>query len=139
MSHNMVELLQGELQVNTTGPNVCFIVKLPQLTPDTLQIKFSDIDPIHSAHLKMNSELDLKETELEFNIVRQTLFLIEPNTELLWSLIDTFHEDFNIIPIRDYTQTLEELKAFQPDLIIYDITGNIAEGIEFTEQVKNNK
>ena len=139
MSHNMVELLQGELQVITTEANVCFIIKLPQLPPDTRQIRFSDIDPIHSAHLKMNSGLNLKETGLEFNILRQTLFLIEPNMELLWSLIDTFHEDFNLIPIRDHAQTLEELKAFQPDLIIYDITGNIAKGIELTEQLKNNK
>ena len=139
MSHNMVKVLQGELQVNMVEQNVCFFIKLPQLNPDIQQMKFFDIDPLHSAHLKMESNMEIKETALEFNIVRQTLFLIEQNKEMLWFLIDIFHEDFNIIPIQNYTQTMQELKSFQPDLIIYDIAGNVTNGIELTGQLKNNK
>lgn len=56
-----------------------------------------------------------------------------------WFLIDTFHEDFNIIPIQDYTLATQKLETYQPDLIIYDITGNFVEGIEFTQQLKSSK
>lgn len=139
ISHNMVRLLQGELQVDTDQQMVCFLVKLPQLEADTHQMKLFDIDPVRPAYLKPGNNPDIKETMQEFNIVRQTLFLIEPNEEMLWFLIDIFHDDFNIIPIQDHQQAMLELKAFQPDLIIYDIAGNTTSGIELTEQLNNNK
>lgn len=139
MSHNMINLLQGELQVNTTEESSQFIIKFPCLEPNPQKMKVVDIDPIHSAHLKMKDSPEIKDITLEFNIVRQTLFLIEQDKDMLWFLIDTFHEEFNIIPIQDYTQTMQELKTFQPDLIIYDIAGNVVNSIEFTEQLKSNK
>lgn len=139
ISHNMVRLLQGELHVDTNNQMVYFMIKLPQLEPDTHQMKLFDIDPVRPAYLKPGNNPDIKETMQEFNIVRQTLFLIEPNEEMLWFLIDIFHDDFNIIPIQDHNQAMLELKAFQPDLIIYDIAGNTTSGIELTEQLNKNK
>ena len=139
MSHNMVKLLQGELIVDTTEEKVQFTIKLPQLESDPQEMKVSDIDPIHSAHLKMENNPEIEDMVPEFNILRQTLFLIEPNKEMSWFLIDTFHEDFNIIPIQDYTLATQKLETYQPDLIIYDITGNFVEGIEFTQQLKSSK
>lgn len=139
ISHNMVRLLQGELQVSAGSQQVCFNIQLPQLKPDKQQMRLFDIDPIRPAYLKSGNNPDIKDTMLEFNIVRQTLFLIEPNEEMRWFLIDIFHEDFNIIPIQDYTLAMQELEAFQPDLIIYDIAGNTTNGIELTEQLKSNK
>lgn len=139
ISHNMIYLLKGELQVDTNEQNVSFLIRLPLLQPDSQQMKLFDIDPVRPTYLKFGNSPDIKQTALEFNIVRQTLFVIEQNEEMLWFLIDIFHDDFNIIPIQNYNQAMEELNNFQPDLIIYDIAGNITNGIELTEQLKKNK
>lgn len=139
ISHNMVSLLQGKLLVDKDEQKVRFTIKLPALEPDIQQMKIFDIDPIRPAYLKTGNNPDIKEAVSEFNIIRQTLFLIEQNEEMLWFLIDIFHDEFNIIPIGDCAQAMHELKAFQPDLIIYDIAGNITNGIQLTEQLKNNK
>lgn len=139
MSYNMINLLKGEVDVEINNNKVCFNVKLPTLYTDKQHIKLSDIDPIHSANLKINNGAEIKEIELEFNLVRHTLFVIEQSKEMLWFLIDIFHEEYNIIPISNHHHVMKELRAFQPDLIIYDITGNINYGIELTEQLKNSK
>ena len=142
-------VVQINIQEDNLSINITFLGKITKkeiqvitgeyhlLNPQ--EMKVSDIDPIHSAHLKMENNPEIKDMVPEFNILRQTLFLIEPNKEMSWFLIDTFHEDFNIIPIQDYTLATQKLETYQPDLIIYDITGNFVEGIEFTQQLKSSK
>lgn len=139
MSHNMVRSLQGEVNIKTEEHRVYFNVTLPSLNPDPQAIKIFNTDPTKPVYLEKKNDLELKDSSLEFNISRQTLFIIEYDKEMLWYLMDIFRDDFNIIPIQNYTKTMKKMEELLPELIIYDITSNIEYSISLTEQIKNNK
>lgn len=139
ISHNMVHLLQGEVNIKTENHCVSFTVTLPSLNPDSQTMKIFNMDPTKPVYLEKKNDLELKETSLEFNISRTTLFIIEHDKEMLWYLIDIFRNDFNIVPIRNYTKTMKKMEEIQPELIIYDITSNVKNSISLTEQIKSDK
>lgn len=68
-----------------------------------------------------------------------TILVIDDNRNILTLLKDILNDDYNVLTALNGEQGLEVLKQMMPDLIITDIMMPGMNGLELTQQLKQNK
>lgn len=141
--HSMVELLKGDIQIQSEyGSYAEFIVLLPMLDL-TLDIKGNDSsvsDVTSPANVAPQVSVDaLNSTEKGADIAENKILVVDDNTEMLALLQESFSKDFNVIVAQNAEQALEKVKNETPSLIITDVMMPGMDGFELTRQLKQNK
>ncbi|MDR1717324.1 MAG: response regulator [Prevotella sp.] len=142
--HNMVKLLEGEINVSSTPNEVTvFTVTLPV-------VEVTDDSPVYDS-----TELSLIEETLPVNPEnspipddyilpgydkeKKTIMIVDDDPSMLWFVTEIFIEQYNVIPINDAKEVIPCLKKSLPDLIISDIMMPDIDGLSLTASIKADK
>lgn len=141
--HSMVELLKGDIQIQSEyGSYAEFIVLLPMLdlTLDKKENDSSVSDVTPPVNVAPQVSVDaLNSTEKGADIAENKILVVDDNTEMLALLQESFSKDFNVIVAQNAEQALEKVKNETPSLIITDVIMPGMDGFELTRQLKQNK
>ena len=141
--HSMVELLKGDIQIQSEyGSYAEFIVLLPMLdlTLDKKENDSSVSDVTPPVNVAPQVSVDaLNSTEKGADIAENKILVVDDNTEMLALLQESFSKDFNVIVAQNAEQALEKVKNETPSLIITDVMMPGMDGFELTRQLKQNK
>jgi ligand-binding sensor domain-containing protein/AraC-like DNA-binding protein len=137
-AHHMTHLLQGTLTATADRGEVTLSIALPSLPLDPRPTGVLNISPEEAVYISGASHPYTDEAQ-EFDITRQTLFLVGQNKEMRWLLTDLFRETYNLICLAESKEVATQLEEIQPDLIIYDIGNRRKEGPELTRRMKEDK
>lgn len=141
ISNGMVKNLNGSISVTSTiNEWTCFLITLPR------QEKISDafIQEIHTSpaspsinNNKIQHEIILPDKT--FNKNKQTILVIDDETDILWFISDIFSEKYNVLTISSPLEVNLILNTFHPDIILCDINMPKLNGIELTSIIKSDK
>lgn len=142
--HSMVELLKGEIQIQSEyGSYAEFIVLLPML-----ELTSEKVDVNDNAMLNINNVLPImKSDQLEQISEKSTdlasskhkILIVDDNTEMLMFLQEAFSDKFRVVVAHDAEQALKEVKNDTPMLIVTDVMMPGIDGFELTRRLKQNK
>lgn len=137
--YSMVKLLEGEIDVTSTLNEVTtFTVVLPGLEADAETAPQIVID--NAPALKPEQVPVLLKGELpEFNKQKHTLMVVDDDPSMLWFVAEIFAEHYNVVPVNDSRLVMDQLKQYQPDLIISDVMMPGCDGISLTRSIKADK
>ena len=153
--HASVMHLGGTIDIDSVeGEYACFVVHLPwadrpEGAPEEPLMPIYASQPKKSA--KLAEERDVVETPASPNPRRErrqprahrdnlpTVLVIDDNTNILELLEDTLSDDYNVFTAQSGEQGLEVIKQLMPDLIVTDIMMPGLDGLELTQQLKQNK
>lgn len=142
--HSMVELLDGEIQIQSEyGSYVEFIVLLPMLDLTPENVGNSDNDTFHmeviSPLMDKSQSEQFKELPLADTSSGPKVLVVDDNVEMLMLLQETFSEKFQVIVAQSAEQALEKVKDDMPALIVTDVMMPGIDGFELTRRLKQNK
>lgn len=141
--HSMVELLKGDIQIQSEyGSYAEFIVLLPMLdlTLDKKENDSSVSDVTSSVNVAPQVSVDaLNNAGTDTDTAENKILVVDDNTEMLAFLQESFSKDFNVIVAQNAEQALEKVKNETPSLIITDVMMPGMDGFELTKQLKQNK
>lgn len=141
--HSMVELLKGEIQIQSEyGSYAEFIVLLPMLdlTLDKKENDSSVSDVTSPVNVAPQVSVDaLNNAGTDTDTAENKILVVDDNTEMLALLQESFSKDFNVIVAQNAEQALEMVKNETPSLIITDVMMPGMDGFELTRQLKQNK
>lgn len=144
--HSMVELLGGEIQIQSEyGSYAEFIVLLPQLelTPESRGVM--GIDGAEQTSNSVPVKIQPSQPESLSGLCADTdssgpkILVVDDNVEMLMLLQEVFSGQFQVIVAQSAEQALEKLKNDMPMLIITDVMMPGMDGFELTRRLKQNK
>lgn len=167
--HNAVIRLGGTIDIDSkVGEYACFIVSLPwndlpdgadttPLRPTHTEVTQKNKEYSKSHDLPTDSEQTAGGTQPEATVKPESsnrqrrgkkkvkdgnapsILVIDDNQSILTLLKDTLGDDYNVLTALNGEQGLEVLKQTMPDLIVTDIMMPGIDGLELTQQLKQNK
>lgn len=142
--HSMVELLKGEIQIQSEyGSYAEFIVLLPMLevTSDKTEIMDGDTSNSSNTLPVIDSEQiqHLSGSSVDRTSSKYKILIVDDNTDMLMLLQETFSDKFYVVVRNSAEQALQEVKNDMPMLIITDVMMPGIDGFEFTRRLKQNK
>lgn len=142
--HSMVELLKGEIQIQSEyGSYAEFIVLLPML-----ELTSEKVDVNDNAMLNINNVLpimksdqleQISENSTDLASSKHKILIVDDNTEMLMLLQEAFSDKFRVVVAHDAEQALKEVKNDIPMLIVTDAMMPGIDGFELTRRLKQNK
>ena len=142
--HSMVELLKGEIQIQSEyGSYAEFIVLLPML-----ELTSEKVDVNDNAMLNINNVLPIMksdqleqifESSTDLASSKHKILIVDDNTEMLMLLQEAFSDKFRVVVAHDAEQALKEVKNDIPMLIVTDVMMPGIDGFELTRRLKQNK
>lgn len=137
--NNMVKLLNGEIKVTSTlNELTVFRVILPPLEAKT-----------ETKYVEVNSDINIQQIqtvepapeliEQTFDAERQTIMIVDDEPSMLWFIARVFERKYNVIPINNPEEVMEQLSLKIPDLIISDVMMPGIDGISLTKTIKSDK
>ena len=142
--HSMVELLKGEIQIQSEyGSYAEFIVLLPML-----ELTSEKVDVNDNAMLNINNVLpimksdqleQISENSTDLASSKHKILIVDDNTEMLMLLQEAFSDKFRVVVAHDAEQALKEVKNDIPMLIVTDVMMPGIDGFELTRRLKQNK
>ena len=142
--HSMVELLKGEIQIQSEyGSYAEFIVLLPML-----ELTSEKVDVNDNAMLNINNVLpimksdqleQISESSTDLASSKHKILIVDDNTEMLMLLQEAFSDKFRVVVAHDAEQALKEVKNDIPMLIVTDVMMPGIDGFELTRRLKQNK
>ena len=139
----LIEMHQGNISVRSKiGEGSSFIIRLPNgkehFPADTEFILsdaiVTDIDS-HSSNLALTKLPDDENVDNE----KQTLLIVEDNTELRFFLRNIFALQFNILEAENGKTGWEKCRRFIPDLIISDLMMPEMDGLALLQVIRNER
>lgn len=113
--HSMVELLKGEIQIQSEyGSYAEFIVLLPML-----ELTSEKVDVNDNAMLNINNVLpimksdqleQISENSTDLASSKHKILIVDDNTEMLMLLQEAFSDKFRVVVAHDAEQALKEVK-----------------------------
>ena len=163
--YEAVKLLGGTIDIDSVeGQYTCFIVTLPWVElaegadaepyrpshtnapetgeaaeaadePDKTEHRDEQVTAAAPAPVKPNKP---RPTRTHRNGV-PTVLVIDDNTDILELIADTLGDDYNVMKAESGERGLEIIKQTMPDLIVTDIMMPGMDGLELTQQLKQNR
>lgn len=135
LTKELVALHKGKIKVNSVmGEGTTFIVKLPvseDYYVDTEKITSSKKNEI----VQIDDENNLSKQNIDLNISKKTILIVEDNFELQHFLKDLFQGQYNILLAENGQEGFYHAKNNIPDLIISDIMMPKMDGIELCKEL----
>lgn len=134
---SLVGLLNGDISVKSTPQvSTVFTVSLPSMPLSETEGTGS----VHTAPVlnKQINEFAFPQKKYDFIESRQTIFVIDDDSEMLWFVSELFADHYNVFPLTGALQALKKLEMLYPDIIISDICMQDMDGIEFTKHIKED-
>ena len=138
ISSGMIRLLGGDIRVESIPDlRTDFIVDLPRMEPTPVQGAANGMIPT-SATTKPTAEYatTIELPHYYFDLSRQTIMIIDDDTEMLWFISEIFAGEYNVIPVNKSSRVEHILAEIHPDVIICDVMMPETDGITITRQVK---
>jgi len=139
-THELVELLGGNIQVANDLNELTFKVALPivhaDISVDTLPDSSTNFNYIQEQIELLNHEIKII-TDKNDNRKLPTLLIVEDNSELQQYLFDNLVADYRIITAQNGKEAFEQAKTKGPALIISDVMMPVMTGIELCKLLKN--
>ena len=139
ISHNLVKLLNGTINVESDADKgTSFTVVLPDLP---VSVHPDEKSNSHAVDIPTNHKYipDIKLPEYKFDYNKQTIFVIDDDTDILWLICDIFKDDFNVVPFKHIDNPKDLLNNIYPDLIICNATLQHINPISLVRYFKDNK
>ncbi len=147
--YNTVKLLGGSIKIDSKeGEYACFIVTLPPRDlPEGTPADQEPIDRNYLSKLSIFNSPVLKAPAVEKKPTRAkhftgetapTILLIDDNQEILDMVSDGL-KDYHLLTAHNGDEGFERMKDEQPDLIITDLMMPGTDGLDFIQQVKQNR
>lgn len=136
----LVEMHQGKITIQSKpgeGSNFTVLLLKGQdhFDADTEFIVSDDITHQQESKSYLNVSPTQAEMETEPDTAKETLLLVEDNTELRFFLKTIFISHFNIIEAENGKTGLEKAREFTPDIIISDVMMPEMDGIEMMKEL----
>ncbi|MDR2146848.1 MAG: response regulator [Tannerella sp.] len=139
--HNMVQLLEGEINVRSIPDELTeFSVLLPSGTvTENLQPMLSEKQPMMiSSHPLIDKPVIELENEQPVKS-KLTIFVIDDEPEMRWFISDILKKTYNVIALENAGSALETMETVRPHLIISDIMMPDTDGISLMKQIKSDR
>lgn len=137
LTKELVHLMNGEIKVESTlGVGTTFNISIPitnsaekvDLSEDVIDQELNNIDP----------KITIESREI-VNPDRNVVLLVEDNTDVRDFVYSIVTEEYEVITAVDGNDGLEKARKFIPDVIISDVMMPEKDGIELTDELKNDK
>lgn len=150
-THQLVDLLSGEITIDNKDGVVTFVVQLPLVNPTSLNaatemgVKFPSPSYLLRAITAGSEEelISIRENNkrslvasLE-NSKRQVILIVDDEPVIRFLLKDLLEEFFIVYEAETGRQAIELLQVISVDLIISDVMMPDINGLEFCQKVKN--
>ncbi|MEE4117224.1 MAG: hybrid sensor histidine kinase/response regulator transcription factor, partial [Marinilabiliaceae bacterium] len=140
---NLVTLHKGNIDVvSKPGTGTVFSIVLPcsraafsddELYCEELSYTMNTEELIHLEH---NKEYHSDDPMLEPE--RETVLIVDDNTELLSFLSESISVKFNVITALDGNEAIDRISMHKPDIIISDVMMPGMDGYELTSKIKSS-
>lgn len=138
-SYNMAQLLEGTIEIKNSADTLSFIVTLPkqELVKGAKTDQTNEIIKEKKSLYKIESNIQIP--DYPFDKHKLSIMVIDEDIELLWFICEIFKDNYNLLPINDYTLVSTVLDKTIPDLIIYDITEQQTKEAALIKNIKTNE
>lgn len=143
MVKELVEMHKGTIRVESTlGKGSEFTVIIPQG-----KAHFDNETAFILTDYTMNSTLPkdhiesvvpVTETDNQPDATKNTMLIVEDNTELRYFIKSLFDRDFNIVEAENGEIGYHKAIEYTPDIIISDVMMPVKDGITMTKQLRDN-
>jgi len=146
LSRQLVELHKGSLTV-TSSEDEGALFRLSLLLGrehfmDSELVDKKNIDLSYSKTMLEQGQKEQYSSIATFNKHRSTrglkILVVDDNLEIRTYLNSIFSDEYVVISAEDGLDAFEKTKKFMPDIIISDVMMPIMDGIEFSQEIKNN-
>ncbi|GHV01568.1 hybrid sensor histidine kinase/response regulator [Bacteroidia bacterium] len=146
LTRSLVQLHHGAISVHSTvGEGSIFTVKIDvdrrSYTPEqTTEIKVESAEAVNERFILENNEY-LREARVETQAgenSRQTLLVVEDNSELCDFVRQIFEADYHVVTAPDGEAGLEAAAGAMPDIIVSDVMMPGMDGFEMTRRLKSD-
>lgn len=153
LTHDLVKLHHGKIEcLSKEGEGTTFTITLPTqkkaYAPEEIEKTIPNKEETYQAIKEANSEqpnislpaaTSILPKSKRYRENAQTILVVEDNTEVLELLVDMLDKKYNIITAKNGKQALKVIHRKELDLVISDIMMPVMDGIELTQQIKNDE
>ncbi len=142
-SYQIVKLHQGELEVKSElNKGSIFSIKIlkgsSHFTEEEIQKEEAESLYLIKHEKIIEEEVNTPTNDLDIKESQAQILIVEDNNEILNYLKEYLQSDFNIITSENGKEALLTLETNNPDIIITDLMMPVMDGLEFTNQIKEN-
>lgn len=137
LTKELVQLMDGEIKVESTlGVGTNFNISIP-ITNNAERVDLSE-DVIDEELNNIHPGITIESREI-VNPGKNVVLLVEDNTDVRDFVHSVITEEYEVITAVDGNDGLEKANKFIPDVIVSDVMMPEKDGIELTDELKNDK
>ncbi len=136
ISYGLTHLMRGSITVDEQNGRLSIMrVKIPALHADTT----SAITTYLAGKTDKPKDMDITLSQRKNVPSRQTIMIVDGNTEMLWLMDDFFAAEYNVTPFHTTAEALQSMEEGHPDLVIADVGTSRNSGIDLCRHLKGDK
>ncbi|HCI70400.1 MAG TPA: hypothetical protein DHV30_07300 [Balneola sp.] len=137
LTKEIVHLMDGEISVESIlGVGTTFTINIPITNNAARIIINEEVTDQELKNISSNSAIESREIA---NTDKNVVLLVEDNTDVRDFVYSIISEEFEVITAIDGNDGLEKARKFIPDIIVSDVMMPVKDGIELTDELKNDK